>query len=463
LQRISRLAKELNSAIAVGTLSHSESRWVNRTLVFGCDGELSSSYDKTHLTDMEADVLGLSPGIETVLFEQDQVRFGFAVCFDQYFSEYFSELAANKVDVIICPTYQRSESPDRIYLISRARAFDSGAYILRSSYSMDSSPKQGGHSLVAGPDGDILADAGCEAGMISVEIDPKMKFIKPASHGQGLIEHRELIETHRRPCLYRYQKERSRPILESGFPRLCAHRGISKACPENTLPAFGAAIGAGAHEIEFDLWLSRDGVPVVCHDPDVQRTTNGNGILTEMDWEDICRLDAGTKYGDMWQGISMPRFEEVIELADGVVGMNIHIKNIGPDGRLVKLVCDTLLDKALIDTAYIAGDSEEILQAVVDYAPEVPRACLINQSDPVMQVQYAKKFKCSRIQFGRNVTADNMRPAHDAGIVCNLFWSDEPEDARTYVENGIDVILSNCVHKLVAGGFLSRTNGDDIV
>ena len=57
--------------------------------------------------------------------------------------------------------------------------------------------------------------------------------------------------------------------------KLCAHRGLSHACPENTLPAFGAAIALGVDEIEFDLWLSADGVPVVCHDPRVDRTTDG--------------------------------------------------------------------------------------------------------------------------------------------------------------------------------------------
>ena len=59
--------------------------------------------------------------------------------------------------------------------------------------------------------------------------------------------------------------DKSMPV---SFPRLCAHRGLSLAMPENSIPSFAAALACGAHEIEFDLWLSADGVPVVCQDPD---------------------------------------------------------------------------------------------------------------------------------------------------------------------------------------------------
>ena len=153
-------------------------------------------------------------------------------------------------------------------------------------------PDTGGRSLVAAPTGALLADAGQDACVITAELDPKRKFVKPASHGQPSVEHRTLIESHRRPAVYRRRAERAQQVAASPFPWLCAHRGLSQACPENTLPAFAAAIAAGAHEIEFDVWTSRDGVPVVCHDPSADRTTDGSGKLAELSWADIRRLDA---------------------------------------------------------------------------------------------------------------------------------------------------------------------------
>ena len=75
------------------------------------------------------------------------------------------------------------------------------------------------------------------------------------------------------------------------YPRICAHRGFETAAPENTLPAFGAAIALGAQEIELDVRLSRDGVPVVCHDDRLDRISNGSGVVQDLTFEEI-RLDA---------------------------------------------------------------------------------------------------------------------------------------------------------------------------
>ena len=43
------------------------------------------------------------------------------------------------------------------------------------------------------------------------------------------------------------------------YPRVCAHRGFNTIAPENSLPAYGAAVAMGAEEIEFDLWFTKDG------------------------------------------------------------------------------------------------------------------------------------------------------------------------------------------------------------
>jgi len=229
--------------------------------------------------------------------------------------------------------------------------------------------------------------------------------------------------------------------------RICAHRGLSHACPENTLPAFGAALALGVDEVEYDLWLSADGVPVVCHDPRVDRTTDGEGVVTEMAWADVRQLDAGVKTGELWSGVRVPRFEEVLEMVNDRAGHNIHIKDPGPEGRLVKLVCDEIQSRGLAELAYIAG-VEDVLQVAFDYAPDVTRCCLCAQSTPDEQIDRALNYECARLQFSRKVIEDGAARAHNEGLVNNLFWSDELEDARSYVAMGIDVVLTNEANRL---------------
>ena len=451
LGRMSQEAARLSCLVAAGVVTAKGLQWVNEVRMFGPDGKPVFAAEKIHLTGVEKARMGLSEAGSLRVGEIDGLRYGVAPCFDLYFSESFAALAGENVDIVLCPSYQRSETGERICLQAAARALDSGACLIRSSYAIADS-ETGGRSLVAAPDGTLLVVAETEPVVVRAEYDPKGRFVKPRSHGEDPVEHRILINEHRRPGLYRPAVDRVRALGNSAFPKLCAHRGLSHACPENTLPAFAAALSLGVHEIELDLWLSRDGVPVVCHDPRVDRTTDGGGIVTEMDWADIRRLDAGVGLGECWRGVHVPRLEEVIELVDHRALINIHIKDTGPDGRLVRMVCDLVRRHGLDRLAYIAGHAQDVLQVALDYAPDIERASLIGQESPGTQVERAEKYDCRRIQFSRAVTAKDCRRARDAGILCNLFYADDPESARAYLKAGIDVILTNRANVLFEAG-----------
>ena len=73
---------------------------------------------------------------------------------------------------------------------------------------------------------------------------------------------------------------------------ICAHRGASDTHPENTLAAFREAIQLGAHMIEFDVALSKDGQLVLMHDTTVDRTTDGDGPVSELTLAELKKLDA---------------------------------------------------------------------------------------------------------------------------------------------------------------------------
>lgn len=439
-------ARRLGAWVAAGIAVEQGGAWRNRTVVFAPDGGTAGHYDKVHLPAAEA-AQGFVPGTHIPVLDLGPLRLGFATCFDVYFSEHFAALAAQRPDLVISPSYQRSEEPERILHLSRTRAVDTGAWFARSSYAM--SDGRGGTSLLAGPDGGIVAAAGAEPTVLRAEFDPGQRYRKPASHGQPLAEHRDLIENHRLPGFYRPGSEQAERLLAAPLPRICAHRGLSRLCPENTLPAFGAALALpGVTEIELDLWLSADGVPVVCHDPRVDRTTDGAGIVTELSWDQIRRFDAGCRLDERWRGVRLPRFEEVLDLVAGRAMLNIHIKAPGPDGQLVRLVADLLRRRGLARLGYIAG-AEDVLAVARDCAPEIARNCLDRQNDPPRQIEVALRYQCQRLQFYRNATAEHCRVAAEAGLIRNLFWSDDLADAREHVARGIDVILTNEAHRLL--------------
>jgi len=221
-----------------------------------------------------------------------------------------------------------------------------------------------------------------------------------------------------------------------------AHRGFSAACPENTMPAFGAAAALGVDEIELDLWPSADGELVVMHDPTVDRTTDGSGAVAQLPWADLARLDAGGWRGDAWREVRIPRFDYVLDAFAGAVGFNVHIKDPGPSGQVVAGVRDLAERHGVADALYIAGDAD-VLEAAIDLAPDLPRCCLAEARSWKL-VDNARRFGCARAQFSRDfINAETVRDAHRSGIRCNLFYSDVPAEAAEYFALGVDAILTN--------------------
>ena len=99
-----------------------------------------------------------------------------------------------------------------------------------------------------------------------------------------------------------------RRAREAGAPLVGGHRGNPAEHPENTLASFRSAIELGVDMIECDVHMSADRELVVIHDHSVDRTTDGVGLVRDLEWAELARLDAG-------RGERLPRLAEVISLA----------------------------------------------------------------------------------------------------------------------------------------------------
>lgn len=81
-------------------------------------------------------------------------------------------------------------------------------------------------------------------------------------------------------------------------PLVIGHRGAAGEHPENTLPSFAAALAAGAAVLESDVHLTRDGVPILLHDPDLERVCGVARDAAQETWDTIASLDAGAGFVD---------------------------------------------------------------------------------------------------------------------------------------------------------------------
>jgi len=173
-----------------------------------------------------------------------------------------------------------------------------------------------------------------------------------------------------------------------------AHRGLHSgdaACPENSLPAFEAALRAG-YAIELDVHLSADRRVVVFHDDDLERMTGRPAPITGCSWGEIRRLRLlGTAHG-------VPSLEDVLDLVDGKVPLLVEIK----DQPRLRELCAAALQCLRHHPGPFAVQSfnPRAMGWFARHAPQVPRG-QISGDFRGEDLAFHKKFLLKRLLLNR--------------------------------------------------------------
>jgi len=128
------------------------------------------------------------------------------------------------------------------------------------------------------------------------------------------------------------------PLLDPDARIVIAHRGNSAFAPENTIESLRQALELGADAVEFDVRVTRDGVPVLLHDPTLDRTTSGRGQLADVSLGEVRTLDASRGLRT-WTGgkLSVPTLEETLDRFRETP-MVIEVKEMAAAEPTVRLV-----------------------------------------------------------------------------------------------------------------------------
>jgi glycerophosphoryl diester phosphodiesterase len=128
-----------------------------------------------------------------------------------------------------------------------------------------------------------------------------------------------------------------RPPTDYPFGTVC-HRGANTIAPENTLPAFECALAGGFTHIEMDLHITTDGAIVVIHDDRLDRTTDGNGPVTERSLRELRALDAGSWFHPHFTGTQIPTLLDVFVLMERYNGRAYLEFKTAPPAPVLQLV-----------------------------------------------------------------------------------------------------------------------------
>ncbi len=231
-----------------------------------------------------------------------------------------------------------------------------------------------------------------------------------------------------------------------------AHRGASGSAPENTLESFLKAAKLGVDYIELDVHQTKDSVLVVMHDKSVNRTTNGKGLIKNLTYDSIRKLNANVSG-------KFPSFK------------NVKVPSLA-------LVLDSLKNykcKVLVElkygSDYYPGIEKRLVNLLKNYDESVfvihsfNKAALLDsslqKSSIPKQKLFVLKFPLASLTFDKRVQFDNfskwngtnvyykfcsrrlIRKVHKMNKTVFAWTVNKPRKMKKLIRRGVDGIITN--------------------
>lgn len=189
------------------------------------------------------------------------------------------------------------------------------------------------------------------------------------------------------------------------LPKIIGHRGACGYAPENTLESVRTAADMGVKWVELDVKLTRDAIPIIFHDEELDRTTNGSGSVANTNWSDIEQMEAGSWFSDGFAGVKVPSLEEMLDLLIELdLGFNLEIKPCpGREVETAEVALD-MLSRVwdATDNIILSSFQHVSLETALDMAPHYARGLLLDKEWPENWRELAQYLEASTININGN-------------------------------------------------------------
>jgi glycerophosphoryl diester phosphodiesterase len=219
-------------------------------------------------------------------------------------------------------------------------------------------------------------------------------------------------------------------------PLILGHRGASADAPENTIAAFRLAQMQGAAGIELDVQLSADGWPVVVHDEDVARTTNGRGKVNALK---LAQLKALQIESDQ----QIPTLAEVFEQLGPDFLYNVELKAYGlRDDGLATAVADCVRHFSFHQQVLASSFSPLTARRARHKLPPQTGVGLIRYQAQIKAGHWLFKAAADHPHYSL-VDAAYMKWANERKLRVHVWTVDDPAEARRLIDLGVHGLITN--------------------
>lgn len=257
----------------------------------------------------------------------------------------------------------------------------------------------------------------------------------------------------------------------AAIPQIHGHRGSRGTHPENTLPAFSEAVKAGAHVLELDLQLSKDGIPVLSHDPYLgPLCTDATGKPLEkpipirrLTVREIQTYECGRRGNPKFPeqakmtGVRIPTLDELLAWTQKhapKLELNIETKMTAPDATLIAdptefagSVFSVLKKHGALSRTILQSFDFRTLHSMHRLAPEVRLSCLFEKEEDFCRRTREEKAQIASPNL-KLVTKAEVKRCHDVGIQVVPWTANTNEEWASLREMGVDAIITDFPRRL---------------
>ena len=220
---------------------------------------------------------------------------------------------------------------------------------------------------------------------------------------------------------------------------ITAHRGASKAAPENTMAALRAAIRFGADYAEIDVQRTKDGVVVLLHDKDFRRVAGSSANIWDLTLEEVRKLDVGSWFSEEFAGEPVPTLAEAIDATKGKIRLNIEMKVNGHDDGLAAGVARVLAETECGQDCVVSSLDYAVTREIAPIAPDLRRGLIVTAS-----LGDVSRLDVDFLAVNAGtVTRDLVGRAQDIGKEVHVWTVNDPDQMLSMYHMGVDNILTS--------------------
>lgn len=248
-------------------------------------------------------------------------------------------------------------------------------------------------------------------------------------------------------------------LLKTPRPLVIGHRGYNAFAPENTLPSFKLAKAAGADLVELDYHLTKDDVPIVIHDHELDRTTDAVGQwggksirVDSRTAAELQRLDAGKWFDPKYAGTRLPLLAEALDFIQADGGVTLIERKTGDAGSCTKF----LRERRLINQVVLQSFDWTFLRDFHGLTPEQVLGALgppgtrggrkLTDAEKVLGpdwIEDAKKVGARIVVWNNQVTREAIAYAHGQSLRVWVYTINDPVEASRLLDLGMDGIITD--------------------